>query len=106
MARLNTKAVALAGAIVVGAAMFLLPWWVMAFEGNTGAPAPFAMVYRGYAISPAGSFVGLFWGLIEGAIAGAAFSALYNSFAGFRTPRRLERTREREATRPYHEIER
>ena len=35
-------------------------------------------VYRGYNISPTGSFIGLIWGLFDGLIGGAIFAWLYN----------------------------
>jgi len=35
-------------------------------------------VYRGYNISPTGSFIGLAWGLVDGLIGGAIFAWLYN----------------------------
>lgn len=103
--KLNTRAFSLAGAFVLGLSMFLSAWWVMAFEGDTGATMPLASIFRGFTISPGGSVIGLVWGLVGGAVAGAVFSALYNGFAGYRTPR-FEKPVEREAARPYEEIRR
>jgi ammonia channel protein AmtB len=38
-------------------------------------------VYRGYTISPIGSFIGFIWALIDGLIAGTIFAWLYNFIA-------------------------
>jgi hypothetical protein len=38
-------------------------------------------LYRGYSISPAGSFIGLIWAFFDGLIGGAIFAWLYNAIA-------------------------
>jgi hypothetical protein len=38
-------------------------------------------IYRGYSISPGGSFIGLIWALFDGLIGGAIFAWLYNLIA-------------------------
>jgi len=79
--RLNVKAFALACGIIWGAGLFLLTWWIIAFEGATGQTTMIGRFYRGYSISPAGSFVGLIWAFIDGSIGGAIFAWLYNVLA-------------------------
>jgi len=79
--RLNTKAFALTCGIIWGLGLFLLTWWIIAFEGATGEATLIGLVYRGYSISPIGSFIGLIWAFIDGLIAGAIFAWLYNLIA-------------------------
>lgn len=80
--KLNIKAFALACGLIWGVGLFLLTWWIIVFEGSTGEPTLIGMVYRGYAISPTGSVIGLVWGLFDGLIGGAIFAWLYNLFVG------------------------
>src|SRR5688572_14782664 len=79
--RLNIKAFALTCGLTWGIGLFLLTWWVMAFDGPTGDAALIGRVYRGYDISAAGSLIGLAWGFIDGLVGGAAFAWLYNRIA-------------------------
>ena len=76
--KLNIKSFALTCGLVWGFALFLLTWWIMAFEGITGEPTLIGRLYRGYSISPAGSFIGLAWAFGDGLIGGAIFAWLYN----------------------------
>jgi hypothetical protein len=76
--KLDVKAFALACGLFWGLGLFLLTWWVIAFEGATGAVPDVGLVYRGYNISPAGSLIGLVWGLFDGLIGGALFAWFYN----------------------------
>ena len=76
--KLNVKAFALTCGLVWGTALFLLTWWTIAFDGVTGEPTLIGRLYRGYSISPAGSFIGLAWGFADGLIGGAIFAWLYN----------------------------
>lgn len=76
--KLNIKSFALTCGLVWGFALFLLTWWIMAFDGVTGEPTLIGRLYRGYSISPAGSFIGLAWGFGDGLIGGAIFAWLYN----------------------------
>lgn len=80
--KLNIKAFAFACALVWGLGLFLLTWWVIAFDGITGEVTAIGRLYRGYKISPLGSVIGLFWGLIDGGIGGAIFAWVYNKLAG------------------------
>ena len=76
--KLHVKSFALAAAILCGAGLFLLTWWVILFEGATGAKTIIGTVYRGYNISAVGSLLGLIWGFADGLIGGAIFAWLYN----------------------------
>jgi hypothetical protein len=67
---------------VWGAGLFLLTWWIIAFEGASGDVTWIGRVYRGYSVTPAGSVVGLAWALVDGLIFGAIFAWLYNAVAG------------------------
>ena len=80
--KLNVKSFALTCGLVWGVALFLLTWWVIAFDGATGEPTLIGLLYRGYSISPAGSFIGLAWGFVDGLLGGAIFAWLYNLLAG------------------------
>jgi len=80
--KLNVKAFALACGILWGLGLFFITWWIIAFEGVTNEVTIIGQLYRGYNISPLGSFIGLAWGLIDGLIGGAIFAWLYNLIAG------------------------
>ena len=90
--KLNIKSFALTCGLVWGFGLFLLTWWIMAFDGITGEPTLIGRLYRGYSISPAGSFIGLAWGFVDGLIGGAVFAWLYNLLS-----RRTQRTQHQEA---------
>jgi hypothetical protein len=79
--RLNVKAFAPTSAIMWSLGLFLLTWWIIAFEGVTGDVTLIGRVYRGYTISPTGSFIGLIWAFVDGLIAGAIFALFYNLIA-------------------------
>ena len=83
--KLNLKAFALTCGIIWGLALFVLTWWIIAFEGSTGDRTFIGIVYRGYSISPLGSLIGLLYALIDGGIGGAIFAWLYNCISA-RTP--------------------
>jgi hypothetical protein len=80
--KLNVKAFALAFGLWWGVGLFLLTWWLIAFEGASGDPTFIGRLYRGYTISPIGSVIGLVWAFFDGAIGGAIFAWLYNVLAG------------------------
>lgn len=80
--KLDVKAFALTCGLVWGFGLFILTWWIIAFDGATGDPTFIGRLYRGYTVSPAGSFIGLVWALIDGAIGGAIFAWLYNFLVG------------------------
>lgn len=80
--KLNVKAFGLTCGIVWGVGLFLLTWWIMAFDGATGEITFIGRLYRGYRISPVGSIVGLLWGFADGGVGGLIFAWLYNRLAG------------------------
>jgi hypothetical protein len=79
--KLNVKAFALACGLIWGIGLFLLTWWVIAFEGATHEMTLIGHIYRGYNISAAGSFIGMVWGFVDGLIGGAVLAWLYNALA-------------------------
>ena len=79
--KLNILAFALACGIIWGLLLFVITWWIIAFEGATGDRTIIGLVYRGYNISPAGSFIGLLWALADAFVGGAIFAWLYNLLA-------------------------
>lgn len=60
--KLDVKACALACGLIWGVGLFVLTWWVIAFDGSTGEATFIGRVYRGYSITPIGSMVGMVWG--------------------------------------------
>lgn len=80
--KLSVRAFSLAVGLIWGIGLFLMTWWIIAFEGATGKPTLIGMVYRGYTISPLGSVMGLVWGVLDGLIGGAIFAWLYNLLLG------------------------
>jgi hypothetical protein len=80
--KLNVKAFAIACGLIWGLGVFVMTWWIIAFEGSTGELMFLGRFYRGYNISPLGSVIGLIWALADGAIGGAIFAWLYNLIAG------------------------
>jgi hypothetical protein len=79
--KFDVKAFALTCGLIWGFGLFVLTWWIIVFDGPTGEVTFIGRVYRGYAISPTGSFAGLVWGFLDGSIGGAIFAWLYNLFA-------------------------
>ncbi len=80
--KLNVKAFALTGAILWGAVILLITWWIILWDGPSDQAPFLAKIYRGYSITVWGSLVGLVWGLMDGAIGGALFAWLYNKLVG------------------------
>jgi hypothetical protein len=76
--RLDVKAFGLVCGLVWGIGLFLLTWWIIAFEGATGDVTFIGRIYRGYSITPVGSVIGLVWAFFDGLIGGLIFSWLYN----------------------------
>lgn len=95
--KLDVKAFGLTCGIVCGLGLFLLTWWIIAFDGATGEITFIGRVYRGYKISPMGSIAGLIWGSVDGLIGGAIFAWLYNLIAT-RTSRKEALTNSAEPT--------
>ncbi len=84
--KLNVKAFALACGILWGLGLFVLTWWVIAFDGSTSEITMIGRLYRGYTISPLGSLLGLLYGFIDAFIGGAILAWLYNLIAGRSAP--------------------
>lgn len=80
--RLDVRAFGLTCGLLWGLGVFLLAWWVMAFDGITHEATPLGRVYRGFSLSPAGSLVGLAWGFADGLLGGLLFAWLYNRLSG------------------------
>lgn len=79
--KLDVKAFGLACGLVWGLGLFLLTWWIIAFEGATGDATFIGRLYRGYSITPFGSLIGLAWAFVDGLIGGLIFAWLYNLLA-------------------------
>ena len=79
--KLDVKAFALTCSIVWGVGLFAATWWIMLFDGPSDSPTLIGSLYRGYSVTPVGSFIGLIWALVDGLIGGAIFAWLYNWFA-------------------------
>lgn len=79
--KLDIKSFAITSGLILGTALFLFTWWVIAFDGITKEITLIGSLYRGYNISPSGSFIGLVYGLIDGAIFGGIFAWFYNLLA-------------------------
>ena len=79
--RLNVKAFAITCALMWGLGLFLITWWIILLDGASGEAVFISRVYRGYAISPFGSVIGMAWALVDGAVGGAIFAWLYNLIA-------------------------
>ena len=62
--------------------VFVLTWWIIAFDGATGEITMLGRLYRGYSISALGSLIGMGWAFLDGLIGGAIFAWLYNLLAG------------------------
>jgi len=80
--KFDVKVFALTCGIFWSVAIFVLTWWIIAFEGSTGETLFLGRFYFGYNVSPKGSFIGLIWAFFDGAISGAVFAWLYNFLAG------------------------
>ncbi|OHB58389.1 MAG: hypothetical protein A2173_08735 [Planctomycetes bacterium RBG_13_44_8b] len=76
--KLNVRAFSLAFGLWWGIGLFLLTWWLIAFEGASSDVTFLGRCYRGYTVTPIGSLIGLVWAFFDGAIGGAIFAWLYN----------------------------
>ena len=79
--RLNVKAFALTCGLLWGVGLFILTWWIIAFDGAIDEVTFLGRLYRGYKITPVGSLIGLVWAFFDGLIGGAIFAWLYNLIA-------------------------
>ena len=76
--KLNVKAFSITVGLIWGVGLLLITWWIILFEGASGASTLIGKVYRCYSISFGGSFIGFVWGFFDGIIGGAIFAWLYN----------------------------
>ncbi len=77
--KLNVLAFGLTCALIWGIGLFVLTWWIIAFDGpSPDAVTMIGRIYRGYTISGMGSVIGLAWALADGMIGGVVFAWLYN----------------------------
>ncbi len=81
--KLNIKSFALACGIFWALGLFLLTWWLIAFDGATGEATFIGRLYRGYTVSPIGSIIGLIYAFFDALVGGAIFAWLYNKLAGY-----------------------
>ncbi|MHC4082440.1 MAG: bacteriophage holin [Planctomycetota bacterium] len=83
--KFNVWAFGLTCALIWGLGLFVLTWWIIAFEGLEAAGETktfITRIYRGYAVTPVGSIIGLAWAFFDGLIGGGIFAWLYNLIAG------------------------
>ena len=85
--KLNIKAFALTCGLLWAVSVFLLTWWVIAFEGATGEATLLGKFYRGYNISALGSVIGGLWALVDGLLGGAILAWMYNALSDRIGPR-------------------
>jgi hypothetical protein len=83
--KLDVRAFAISFGIWWGVGIFLTSWWIIAFEGPIADPTVLGLIYRGFSLTPMGSFVGLLWGIPCGAICAGIFAWLYNRTLSFFT---------------------
>ena len=76
--KLNVKAFAIACGVLWGLGVFILTWWVIAFEGISDEPTLLGRVYRGHTFTALGSLIGLAWAVPDGFFGGLIFAWLYN----------------------------
>ncbi len=79
--KLNIKAFALTCGTVWAVGLFLLTWWLIAFDGATGEHTFISKLYIGYTVSPIGSVIGLVYAFFDALIGGVIFAWLYNKMA-------------------------
>ena len=75
---LSIRSVALTLAILGGASMFLLAWWLIIIGNAEGPTTLLERMYIGYSFTPLGSVIGAIWGFVDFGIGGAIFAWLYN----------------------------
>jgi hypothetical protein len=79
--KLSPLALACTLATLWGATMLLMTWWIILFDGSMTEPTMLGRLYRGYAITPLGSVIGLAWGALDGFLGGLIIAWVYNFFA-------------------------
>ena len=76
--RLDVKSFAWACAIIWGAGLPLLTWWMIAIGGPTAEPTWLGRIYLGYNLTFEGSVIGAAWAFFDGLIGGLIFATVYN----------------------------
>jgi len=79
--KLNVMAFGLACGLIWGLGLLALTWWIIAFDGTSDKTTFIGQVYRGYAVTPLGSVIGMLWAFADGLIGGAIFAWVYNLIA-------------------------
>jgi len=79
--QLNVKSFGLACGLLWGVGLFLMTWWVIAFDGAIEGPTFIGRIYRGYEVTALGSVIGLGWAFFDGLIGGLVFAWVYNLLA-------------------------
>lgn len=79
--RINALAFACTCSLLWGFGVFFLAWWIMVFDGRGVDPGILGHIYRGFAITPVGSLIGLAYALADGFVGGLIFAWLYNLLA-------------------------
>jgi signal transduction histidine kinase len=79
--RFNVWALGLTSGLFFGLGLFFITWWIMLFDGAQAGPVFISRIYRGYSITPIGSFIGLIWASVDCFIGGIIFGWLYNFIA-------------------------
>ncbi|MDH3285632.1 MAG: bacteriophage holin [Acidobacteriota bacterium] len=80
--KLNALAFAITCSLMWGLGLCMITWWIIMFDGPSTETTFLSRVYRGYAMTPKGSVIGLLWALVDGFIGGLIFAWLYNVVAG------------------------
>ncbi len=85
--KLNTLSFAITCGLIWGFGLFMITWWIIMFDGASAQMTFLGRIYRGYAMTPAGSVIGLAWALVDGFIGGLVFAWLYNFVSARVAPR-------------------
>ena len=88
VAHIQTEVLAIVCALLGGIGLFLLTAWLLIKGGqNVGSHLQLLGNYfPGYAVTWAGSLLGLFYGALVGGTAGWVVGAIYNKVVAFRGP--------------------
>lgn len=86
IARLHAGVLAVVGALVGGAGLFVITAWLLVKGGpNVGVHLQLlGQYFPGYAVTWPGCFAGLFYGALLGAAVGWCIGAVYNLVVGLR----------------------
>jgi len=79
--KFNVWALAFTSGLWMGFGLFFITWWIILFDGAASGPIWISRIYRGYSVTPAGSFIGLIWAFCDWFVGGAIFAWIYNKLA-------------------------